>query len=264
MPRTCARDVVAADRVDVQAGRAAPSVGATPACSWSIERMRPSRNAVVGGLPRSWQTAPSMTVSCCGRSRSSMRPARLVDDEQRVHPDVALGMPFRLLRTTDERLQLGEELVDRRRARARARSPTDGRSARSSSFSISPQMRSAGRSSSGMRAAERLRVGVHLEPEPGGELDAAQHAQAVVAKRPRIDGAQHPALEQIAAAVERVEVGVGQRIPGDRVDREVAPPRRFLRRHVRIAAHRECAMAAADLRLAARQRRRRRRGPCRR
>ena len=30
--------------------------GATPACSWSIDRIRPSMNAVVGGLPRSWQT----------------------------------------------------------------------------------------------------------------------------------------------------------------------------------------------------------------
>ena len=36
--------------------------------------------------------------------------ARLVDDHQRVHPDVALGMPLRLLRAADERLQLGEEL----------------------------------------------------------------------------------------------------------------------------------------------------------
>ena len=36
--------------------------------------------------------------------------------------------------------------------------PSDGRSARSSSFSISPQMRSAGRSSSGMRAADLFRV----------------------------------------------------------------------------------------------------------
>ena len=38
------------------------SAGATPASSWSGERMRPSMNAVVAGLPKSWQTAPSMIV----------------------------------------------------------------------------------------------------------------------------------------------------------------------------------------------------------
>ena len=38
--------------------------------------------------------------------------ARLVDDEQRVHPDVALRMPLGFLRTADERLQLGKEPVD--------------------------------------------------------------------------------------------------------------------------------------------------------
>ena len=41
-----------------------------------------------------------------------------------------------------------------------------------------------------------------------------------------------PPLE-IAAAVERIEVLVGQRIPRDRVDGEVAPPRRLLDRHRR-------------------------------
>ena len=68
-----------------------------------------------------------------------------------------------------------------------------------------------------------------------------------------IDGAQQPPLE-IAAAVERIDVLAGQRIPGDGVDGEVAPPRGLSRRQVRVARHREAAMSASGLRLAPRQR----------
>ena len=39
------------------------------------------------------------------------------------------------------------------------------------------------------------RSGIERELEPGGELDRAQHAQAVVAERRGIDGAQQRALE---------------------------------------------------------------------
>ena len=38
--------------------------------------------------------------------------ARLIDDLQRVHPDVAFGMPLRFLRAADERVQLGKQLLD--------------------------------------------------------------------------------------------------------------------------------------------------------
>ena len=65
-------------------------------------------NAVVGGLPRSWQTAPSITAICCGRVEVVDARARLVDHHQRVHPDVPFGMPLRLLRAADERLQFRE------------------------------------------------------------------------------------------------------------------------------------------------------------
>ena len=53
---------------------------------------------------------------------------------------------------------------------------------------------------------------------------------------------------------ERIEVLVGERIPGDRVDGEVAAPRRFVDRQCRIARDLEAAVAAAVLRFAARQR----------
>ena len=90
------------------------------------------------------------------RGRRSL--ARLVDHHQRVRPHVAFGMPLRLLLAADERPHLGQHAVDRRRGRARARSRSTAASAWSSSFSISPQIRSAGRSSSGMRAAQRRGV----------------------------------------------------------------------------------------------------------
>ena len=59
---------------------------------------------------------------------------------------------------------------------------------------------------------------------------------------------------EIAAAVERVEVLVVERIPGDRVDREIAAARGVGDRHGRVAGHVEAAVAAAGLRFAARQR----------
>ena len=69
----------------------------------------------------------------------------------------------------------------------------------------------------------------------------------------RIDHAQEAPLE-IGAAVERIEVLGGQRIPRNGVDGEIAPPRGLLDRHLRIAGHDEAAMAASGLRVAPRQR----------
>ena len=134
---------------------------------------------------------------------------------------------------------------------ARAK-PIDGRGA-NSSFSISPQTRSAGKSSSGIARHSCARLLVEREVETGGELDRAQHAQAVVGESLGVDDPQHAALD-VAAAVERIQVLAGQRIPGDRVDGEVAPPRRLFDRHRRIAGDLESAVAAAGLRLAPRQR----------
>ena len=59
---------------------------------------------------------------------------------------------------------------------------------------------------------------------------------------------------EIVPAVKRIEIFVGERIPADRVDREVAPPRRLLERHRRIAFDGEALVSAAGLRFAARQR----------
>ena len=56
------------------------------------------------------------------------------------------------------------------------------------------------------------------------------------------------------AAVERIDVDVAQRIPRDRVDREVATPGRLARIEARIADHLEPLVSATDLRFAAGQR----------
>ena len=96
--------------------------------------------------------------------------------------------------------------------------PIDGRLGSNSSFSISPQMRSAGRSSSGNVAADRLRAGSIVERESRRELHAAEDAQAVVTEGARVDGSQQLALE-VGPAVEGIEVLAGERIPRDRVDR---------------------------------------------
>src|SRR5258705_461372 len=80
------------------------------------------------------------------------------------------------------------------------------------------------------------------EREPGGELDRAEDAQAAVGERRRIDDAQHAPLE-IGAAAEWVEVLLGQRVEGDRVDGEIAPACRFFDRHVGVAGDDEPTVA---------------------
>ena len=59
---------------------------------------------------------------------------------------------------------------------------------------------------------------------------------------------------EIVSSVEGIFVFAGQRVPGDRVDREVASARGVAIRHPGIAAHLEALVAAAALRFAAGQR----------
>ena len=102
-------------------------------------------------------------------------------------------------------------------------------------------------------AAHARRALVHRQREARGELQGAQHAQAVVRKRPLVDHAEHATLE-VAPAAERIEVLAGQRVVEHGVDGEIAPAARLLDGHERVAGDLEAAVAAADLRLAAGQR----------
>ena len=84
-------------------------------------------------------------------------------------------------------------------------------------------------------------------------MHRAQHAEAVVGERLGVDHAQQAAIE-IGAAAERIEELAGQRILGDRVDREIAPARGLFDRHRGIAGDDEAFVAAPGLRVAPRQR----------
>ena len=103
-----------------------------------------------------------------------------------------------------------------------------------------------------MAPADRSRLVVERTLEARGELQRAQHPQAVVGERVGVDHAQ-AAGGEVVAAVERVEVLAGQRIPGDRVDGEVAPARGLGDAHRRIAVDLESGVPTAGFRLAAGQ-----------
>ena len=117
------------------------------------------------------------------------------------------------------------------------------------------------------RAAGGGRQPASVRPCPartGGELNPAQHAQAVVGERLRVHHSQESSLQQIAPAVERIDVLAGQRIPGDGVDSEVAAPRGFRQAPStdRRSPRTPCAPALSWIRAAAERRRCPR--PCRR
>ena len=228
--------------------------GATPASSWPRDRIRPSSYAVVSGLPKSWHTAPSMMAICRGRSSpaASSSRARLVDDEERVRPHVAFGVPLGLLRAAHERRHLGPEPRDD------VEVPREGEAERRPARAEQELLELAPDALGGQvverdPAAQRARAVVHRELEPRRELQRAEHAQAVVAEGARVHGAQD-AARQVVAAAPRVQVLAGERVPEHRVDREVAPARGLRDRQVRVAGDLKALVPAPDLRLAAGER----------
>ena len=120
------------------------------------------------------------------------------------------------------------------RSSASAR-PIDGRAAWSSSFSISPQMRSARQVVERNRAAERARAVVERRARIARRT-AARAARAGCRRRTSRDRRR---AGRGAARSPRPLNGsrylAGQRIPGDRVDGEIAPPRGLFERQVGIA-----------------------------
>ena len=148
-------------------------------------------NAVVNGLPKSWQTAPSMTAAARPRSRPSIRLRASIDHHQRVNPDVALGMPLRFLRAADERVHLRPEPLDDAELQRERETDATARGLQQQLLDFAPD--ALGRQIVERNARQdRVRLRVHVQVEPRGELQRAQHAQAVVAERRRIDDAQAP------------------------------------------------------------------------
>ncbi len=104
----------------------------------------------------------------------------------------------------------------------------------------------------GDAAADRCGGRIDVELEAGNELQGAKHPEAVVGERVGIDDPEEALLE-VAPAVEGIEVLVGQRIPGDGVDGEIAPAGGFDHAQVRIADDLEPPVAAARFRLPSRE-----------
>ncbi len=227
-------------------------MGATPSGSWPGERMRPSTNAVVERLAEVVADRAEHHREAARAVEVVNRRSHLVDDHQRVHPDVALGMPLGLLRAAGERRHFRDERGDDPELEAQ-REP-DGRPLREQQELLNfAQHALAGQVVEGDGAAHASGAFVHRQREPRRELQGAQHAKAVVGERPLVDHPEDAALEVVPAA-ERVEVLLRERIEEDGVDGEIAPPACLLDGHARVAGDLEAAVPAADLRLAARQR----------
>ena len=161
-------------------------------------------------------------------------------------------MPLRILLAADQRVQLRPQPLDDAEVERELQAERRALRLQQQLLDFAPD--ALGRQivqRDGAADRERLRLEPRLEA--GGELDRAQHAEAVVAERPRVDDAQH-AVGEVVAAVERIEIGLAQRIPGDRVDGEVAAARRLLGVERGVADDLESLVAAPGLRLAAGQR----------
>src|SRR5688572_20160501 len=92
--------------------------------------------------------------------------------------------------------------------------------------------------------ADRPGLVRNVKTEARRELQRAEDAEAVFGKRARIDDTEEAPFE-IGAAMKRVHEGTIERIPRDRVDREVAAPRRVLEGHRWIAPHVEAFVSTA-------------------
>ena len=78
----------------------------------------------MAGLPKSRAHGPKHHADEPVGAVQIADPApRLVDDLQRVHPDVSLRVPLRLLNATHERFQLWKELIDHAQLQRRSAKP---------------------------------------------------------------------------------------------------------------------------------------------
>ena len=176
-------------------------VGATPACFWSSERIRPSIERRRGRLSE-------VVTDGAEHHRDQPRPieiavhlARPVDHHQRVRPDVAFRMPLRFLLAADERLQLRKQLVDDAEIEREGQADRWPGRLQQQFFDFAPDAFGRQVVERGCARHSAAVVLVQRELEPRRELNRAQHAQAVVAEGCEVDRAQQAALE-VAAPVE--------------------------------------------------------------
>ena len=132
--------------------------------------------------------------------------------------------------------------------------PIDGRAAWSSSFSNSPQTRSAGRSSSGMARQMVLRFLIRRELEARGEL---QRAQAPAGNRPQRSSGRRRAAARRSRSARPPNGSSYSPVSGSQEIALTVKSRRRAassKRHGRIAGDGEALVSAPGLRLAPWQR----------
>ena len=161
-------------------------------------------------------------------------------------------MPLGILRTVDQRVQLGPEAFDDAEIARERKADRGPLGLPQELFDFDPRCARTGDRRAGWCGTARR------SPDRACSRSAPQTAPRAaragcLRRTCGIDGAQDTAFE-VGAAVVRIEIFTGERIPRDRVDREVAAAGRFLDGHVGVAGHLEAAMAASDLRFAPRHR----------
>jgi len=209
----------------------------------SIDRMRPSLNAVVAGLPR-------VVADRAEHDRDLLRPRQVVDASPapgrspaacgpRRHPRGATRAP-----ADSRRAPAIRETASRRCRESSARAkPMDGRGAKSS-FSISPQTRLAGKVVERNRPAERRRRRVHREVETAPRT--ARRAARAGLSSPKVSGSTTFSRRCSRSARGR---HTGRNTPRSAESHEIAltvksrRARRLRDRHVGIAGHDEAAMS---------------------
>ncbi len=158
-----------------------------------------------------------------------------------VIPDVALGMPFRILRHADHRVEFRVELrptaglqdiqADRRLAAAEQ----ELRPLLHQAFGRQVDLGERGTEGDGLRGDREF--------EARGELHRTEHAERVFGEL--IGDVAKTLSLKIGDAAPRVDHLARERVPHDRVEREVTAFRGVLRRHRRVGLHVEIRVLGA-------------------
>ena len=173
-----------------------------------------------------------------------------VDGVERVGPDVAFGMPARVLFAVDERREFG--VVAEPAAVAQEQEPEGGLAAQEQELLPFGGEALARQVVLRHRTADRDRFGRDGEAEARGELHGAQRAQRIF-REVRADVAQDAGLD-VGEAVEGVDELGREGVEEDGVDGEVAAGAGLVEGEVGHGVDEEAAMPGRGLAFAARQR----------
>src|ERR1051325_8956712 len=155
-----------------------------------------------------------------------------IDRQLRVYKHIAFGMPFRILRHSDQALYLRKEFLDRTELSQPFKPDRRTLRAEQKFFEFAPD--SFGRQIAKLDTPTKFdSVGMNVELETGCELGRSQYSQTVFGERVARHCTQH-ALLNVSLTFERIDQLAGEWILKDRVDREIAATRGFCNTHRRI------------------------------